>query len=76
MNGPTTLDQDAGLDVLGKLISQGANFATGPETCSIMRLNRRTFYDMIGAGKIPHTRAGRDYRIPLAWLREQARIPA
>ena len=47
-------------------------FATAPETAAILRTDERTVYRALAAGAIPGTRIGTVWRIPVAWLREQA----
>jgi excisionase family DNA binding protein len=49
-------------------------FADVPETAQILRYDPRTVRRAIESGEIPATRAGGRWRIPTAWLREQARL--
>jgi hypothetical protein len=51
------------------------DFATAAETAVIMRCDTRTVRAYIKAGKIPATFVG-EWRIPCAWLREQAGVAA
>jgi excisionase family DNA binding protein len=62
MNSTTTLEDLAGRD-----------FATVSEVAEILRADPRTIRRRIRDGIIPATRAG-DYRVPVSWLREQARV--
>lgn len=54
----------------------GRLFATVPETADITRYDPRTIRRAIEAGEIPATRAGATWRIPVAWIREQAGLGA
>jgi excisionase family DNA binding protein len=47
-------------------------FADVPETAAVLRYDARTVRRAIEAGKIPAVRAGERWRVPTAWLREQA----
>jgi excisionase family DNA binding protein len=47
-------------------------FADVPETAEILRYDPRTVRRAIEAGEIPAVRAGGRWRVPTAWLREQA----
>ena len=51
----------------------GRDFATVDEVAQILRADPRTIRRRIVDGSIPATRAG-DWRIPVSWLREQARV--
>lgn len=51
----------------------GKLFATTTETAAVLRYDARTLRKAIEAGEVPAVRAGSTYRIPTAWLREQAR---
>jgi excisionase family DNA binding protein len=53
---------------------QGRLFATIPETAAIFAYDQRTVRRAILAGEIPGVRAGSTWRIPVAWIREHARI--
>jgi len=54
---------------------EGRDFATVNETAAILRVDPRTIRSRITDGSIPATRAG-DWRIPVTWLLQQARVPA
>jgi excisionase family DNA binding protein len=54
----------------------GRAFAEVWEVASILDADPRTVRSAIRRGDIPHVRAGREYRVPVAWLREQARVPS
>lgn len=56
--------------------SEDYDFYTAPETAAIMRADPRTVRRMIEAGLIPATRMGTEWRVPAAWVREQAGLPA
>lgn len=62
-----TPTRPVGPDVLPRRL-----FATAPETAAILRTDERTVYRALAAGVIPGTRVGTVWRIPVAWLREQA----
>ena len=47
-------------------------FATTTEAAAILRYDPRTLLKAIEAGDIPSTRVGATYRIPTAWIKEQA----
>jgi excisionase family DNA binding protein len=47
-------------------------FADVPETAAVLRYDARTVRRAIEAGEIPAVRAGERWRVPTAWLREQA----
>jgi excisionase family DNA binding protein len=49
-------------------------FADVPETAAVLRYDARTVRRAIEAGEIPAVRAGERWRVPTAWLREQARL--
>jgi len=55
-------------------VLDGKLFADVPETAEILRYDQRTVRRAIEAGEIPAIRAGGHWRIPVAWLREQARL--
>ena len=57
-------------DVLTALA--GKLFADVPETAQILRYDQRTVRRAIEAGEIPAMRAGGRWRMPTAWIREQA----
>ena len=52
----------------------GRLFATTTEAGQILRYDRRTLRKGIESGEIPAVRVGACFRIPTAWLREQAGI--
>ncbi len=60
---------------LGEL-PQGRLFATVPEFVSVSGYDQRTVRKGIEAGEIPAFRVGATWRIPVAWIREQARLGA
>jgi excisionase family DNA binding protein len=51
---------------------EGMLFATTTEAAAVLGIDARTLRKAIEAGDIPATRAGKTYRIPTIWLREQA----
>ena len=53
-------------------VLDGNLFADVPETAEILRYDERTVRRAIEAGEIPAVRAGERWRVPTAWLREQA----
>jgi excisionase family DNA binding protein len=56
---------------------KGRNFAFAYEVASILRMDVRTVRTAIINGDIPATKAGSTYRVPVAWLRQQAAgVPA
>jgi excisionase family DNA binding protein len=66
-------DSNAGLQ-LGRTIEEILDglFADVPETAAVLRYDARTVRRAIEAGEIPAVRAGERWRVPTAWLREQA----
>jgi len=52
----------------------GKLFATTTETAAVFRYNYRTVMKAIEDGDIPAVRYGSTWRIPTAWIREQASI--
>lgn len=52
----------------------GKLFATTTETAAVLRYDARTLRKAIEAGEVPAVRAGVTYRVPVAWIREQARL--
>lgn len=64
------LDRDRGAKTLEDLAAR--NFATVLETASVLGYDPRTVRRAIRDGEIPATRAGATYRVPVAWLRQQA----
>lgn len=63
-------DRDQGATTLEDLA--GRNFATVPETAEILGYDPRVVRRAISDGEIPATKAGATYRVPVAWLRQQA----
>lgn len=53
---------------------KGKFFATTTETGAVLRYDHRTIRKAIEEGTIPAVRVGSTYRIPTAWIREQARL--
>ena len=51
---------------------EGKLFATVTEAALVLRYDGRTLRRGIASGEVPAVRAGNTYRIPTAWLREQA----
>jgi excisionase family DNA binding protein len=51
---------------------QGKIFATTTETAAVLRYDARTLRKAIEAGEVPAVKAGSTYRIPTAWIRQQA----
>lgn len=49
-------------------------FATAPETAGVLHLDHRTVLRGLEAGEIPGFKVGRVWRVPTAWLREQATL--
>jgi excisionase family DNA binding protein len=49
-------------------------FADTTEAAAILDLDPRTLRAALERGEIPGTRAGNTWRVPVAWLREQARL--
>jgi excisionase family DNA binding protein len=52
----------------------GRLFATVPEFAKVSGYDMRTIRKGIEAGEIPATRVGANWRIPVAWIREQAML--
>jgi excisionase family DNA binding protein len=73
MTAPVTWSPDAKA-ALQRL--QGRLFATVTEVSAILSydMQGRTVRKAIEAGEIPATRVGAQWRIPVAWIREQARL--
>lgn len=53
---------------------KGKLFATTTEASAVLRYDHRTIRKAIEAGEIPAVRVGSTWRIPTAWIREQARL--
>jgi excisionase family DNA binding protein len=49
-------------------------FATTTETAAVLRYDHRTVRKAIEAGEIPAVKYGATWRVPTAWLREQASL--
>lgn len=60
-HGPVTIDD-----------LEGRNFALVWEAAALLRADPRTIRRAIAAGQIPATTVGKDYRIPVPWLLQQA----
>jgi excisionase family DNA binding protein len=52
--------------------ARGLDFVSAPECATIMNVDARTIRRTIAEGSIPAARVGAQYRVPVAWLREQA----
>jgi hypothetical protein len=61
------------MTTLGDLAGQV--FAGVPDVASITGRDERTIRRGIEAGRIPGTRIGAKWAVPVAWLREQAGVP-
>jgi len=55
---------------------KGMLFATTTEASAVLRYDVRTLRKGIEEGTIPAVRVGSTYRIPTAWIREQAGLDA
>jgi excisionase family DNA binding protein len=53
---------------------KGKIFATTTEAGAVLRYDHRTIRKAIEAGEIPATRVGAQWRIPVSWIKEQARL--
>lgn len=53
---------------------QGKLFATTTEVAAVFGYDRRTVMKGIEAGEIPSCRVGSTYRVPTAWIFEQAGV--
>lgn len=53
---------------------KGRLFATTTEAAVILGYDPRTVRKAIDAGEIPSVKAGPTRRVPVAWLKEQARL--
>lgn len=49
-------------------------FASAPETAHVLGKDHRTVLRALKDGQIPGFKVGRDWCVPTAWLREQARM--
>jgi len=58
------------------LIRAGLDFTDVPVVAGILRCDVRTVRRRIADGVIPAVRIGTEYRIPVAWLAEQAGLAA
>lgn len=54
----------------------GRLFASTTEAAVILDVDPRTLRAALDRGEVPGCRAGTTWRIPVSWLREQARINA
>jgi excisionase family DNA binding protein len=54
----------------------GRLFATVPEFVEVTGYDARTVRKGIEAGEIPAIRVGVTWRIPVTWIRQQAKLPA
>lgn len=70
--------QQAGQMLTEHVIPPGRLFVSVPEASAILGLDAegRTVRKAIMAGEIPATRVGPQWRIPVAWIRKQARLGA
>jgi len=57
-------------------IPPGRLFASVPEYVEMTGYDRKTIILGIQRGEIPHIKHGRTFRIPMLWIREQARLDA
>jgi excisionase family DNA binding protein len=71
-------EQEAAQMLSDHVIPPGRLFVSVPEASAILGLDRegRTVRKAIEAGEIPAVRVGPQWRIPVAWIREQARLSA
>jgi excisionase family DNA binding protein len=58
------------------LVSRGLEFGYADEIAQILRCDPRTVRRACESGAIPAIRLGTEWRIPVAWLVEQARAGA
>ena len=70
MGGDVAELTDAVQDALAAL--DGKLFTGVPETATVIDADQRTVRRALEAGEIPGVRIGQRWRIPVAWLREQA----
>jgi excisionase family DNA binding protein len=61
-----------GAAALAALEERGDLFASPAQAAAILKLNLRTVYAALERGEIPSTRVVTLYKIPVAWLRQQA----
>jgi len=61
---------------ISDLIREGCDFTGVPVVAGILRCDQRTVRRRIADGVIPAVRIGAEYRIPVAWLAEQAGLAA
>lgn len=52
-------------------VLDGRSFATVAEAAGVLRVDARTVRRAITEGLIPATKVGRDYRVPVEWLRRE-----
>ena len=69
------MDTQPGGDLLSALPS-GRLFVGVPEFVTVSGYDMRTVRKGIKAGEIPAIRVGATWRIPVAWIREQAHLDA
>jgi excisionase family DNA binding protein len=65
-------DIDHGPVTLEDLEAEGRHFAAVPVVASILDADPRTVRRAIKDGQIPAVKVGATYRVPVAWLRQQA----
>jgi len=69
------MDTQPGSQVVS-VLPPGRLFATVPEFVAVSGYDERTVRKGIKAGEIPAIRVGVTWRIPVAWIRDQARLGA
>lgn len=52
-------------------VLDGRSFATVAEAAGVLRVDARTVRRAITEGLIPATKTGREYRVPVEWLRRE-----
>jgi excisionase family DNA binding protein len=55
---------------------KGRLFANTTEAAAILGVDPRTLRSALERGEVPGTRTGTTWRIPVSWLKEQARVDA
>jgi excisionase family DNA binding protein len=73
------MEEHQGTQMLSEhAIPPGRLFLSVPEASVILGVDRegRTVRKAIASGEIPAIRVGPQWRIPVAWIREQARLDA
>jgi excisionase family DNA binding protein len=58
------------------LIQSGLDFTDVPVVAGILKCDVRTVRRDIAAGKIPATKVGVEYRVPVRWILQQAGLAA